>query len=153
MEIIAMLSLVSTTPLRAMDQLLTPVGEVKIVSAIFLERDSVRTMSFSSPSSTVSVIPGSEYLYSTSSSFWRFCMTLSTTALSLTRISASAVDGITFLLVPPLMEAIRKEGILLRALPRILMEFALSLWISPPLCPPQRPETLMSTVSPSAFSQ
>ena len=149
---IAMLSLVSTTPLRAIDQLLTPVGETNRVSPIFLDRFSVRTIFGVSTSSIESVALGSEYLYSTSISFWRLFMMLFATSLSDTVITASAVEGMTFLLVPPLILLILYPGILFKALPRSLMALALSLCISPPECPPRRLETLILTLSPSAVS-
>src|SRR5574344_337575 len=127
-----MLSLVSTTPLRAIDQLLTPVGETNRVSPIFLDRFSVRTISGVSAFSIETWALGSEYLYSVSISFWRLLTILSATDTSGTVITASALEGMTFLLVPPFILLILYPGILFKVLPRSLMAFALSLWISPP---------------------
>ena len=105
-----------------------------------------------SVSSTESVTPGSDTLYSFESSSWRAEAIESAMSLFSTVMTADADDGITLCLVPPSIDAIETEGSLLRYLARIFIALPLSFPISLPLWPPRSPDTETLRGVPSAAS-
>jgi len=111
---IARLSEVSTTPFKEVDQDLTPYGDVNSKSPTFELTFSVNTFSGNFTFSTLSVIFGSDILYSFLISSLRVEAIERAREESFTTIVASAEEGITFLLVPPFREAIVKDGNLFR---------------------------------------